>query len=121
VIDLGNEHIFSSQAQVPSDTDIYQRHKFICIIVRVDIESGIITDCHVPMYTPIQNDFVKEIIIGKSLYSEKELIMKEIDELMHTPSKRALISAIQGVYNNFVMTKKSIVAGPKRMNVQTGA
>ncbi len=120
MIDLGNEHIFSSQAQVPSDTDIYQRHKFICIIVRVDIESGIIPDCHVPMYTHIQNDFVKETIIGKSLYSEKELIMKEIDELMHTPSKRALISAIQGVYNNFVMTKKSIVAGPKRLKVQTG-
>ncbi len=120
MIGLGREHIFSAHAQVPTETDISQRHKFVCIIVRVDIETGIITDCTVPMYTPIQNDFVKEIIVGKSLYSEKELIIREIDELMHTPSKRALLSAIQGVYNNFVLTKKTLVAGQKRVNVQTG-
>jgi hypothetical protein len=117
---VGREHIFSAHAQVPTETDISQRHKFVCIIVRVDIESGEITDCHVPMYTNIQNDFVKEVIVGKSLYTEKELIMREIDDLMHTPSKRALLSAIQGVYNNFILTRKSILSGQKRMNVQTG-
>lgn len=117
---VGKDHLFSAHAQVPTETDISQRHKFVCIIVRVDIEAGTITDCHVPMYTQIQNDFVKEIIIGKSLYTEKELIMREIDDLMHTPSKRALLSAFQGVYNNFILTRKSFLAGNKRMNVQTG-
>ena len=84
------------------------------MIVKCDIDSGEIIDCHVPMYTPIQNDFVKGIVIGKSLCSDKELISREIDELMHTPSKRALISVIQGIYNNFALTKKMAVAGNKK-------
>jgi hypothetical protein len=108
---LGKQHIFSAHAPVPSETDISQRHKFVCIIVRCDIDSGEIVDCHVPMYTPIQNNFVREVVIGKSLHSDKESILREIDELMHTPSKRALISAIQGVCNNFVLTRKTIVIG----------
>jgi hypothetical protein len=115
---MGKQHIFSAHAPVPSDTDISQRHKFVCIIMRCDIDSGEIVDCHVPMYTPIQNNFVKEVLIGKSLHSDKEAISGEIDELMHTPSKRALISAIQGVHNSFVLTRKAIVSGRRKTSAR---
>jgi hypothetical protein len=119
---MGREHIFSAQAQVPTETDISQRHKFVCIIVTVDIDSGEIIDCHVPMYCDIQNTFVKKILAGKSLSDDKEVIIRDIDERMHTPSKRALISAVQGVYNHFILTRKMIMSGHKRMSVQqTGA
>lgn len=121
VTELAREHMFSAQAQVPSETDISQRHKFVCIIVTVDIDSGDILDCHVPMYCDIQNSFVKKTLIGKSLYTDKELIIRDIDDRMHTPSKRALISALQGVYNHFILTRKMIMSGHKRINIQTGA
>ena len=118
---MAREHMFSAQAQVPSETDISQRHKFVCIIVTVDIDSGDILDCHVPMYCDIQNSFVKKTLIGKSLYTDKELIIGDIDDRMHTPSKRALISALQGVYNHFILTRKMIMSGQKRIKIQTGA
>ncbi len=121
VTKMAREHMFSAQAQVPSETDISQRHKFVCIIVTVDIDSGDILDCHVPMYCDIQNSFVKKTLIGKSLYTDKELIIKDIDDRMHTPSKRALISALQGVYNHFILTRKMIMSGHKRIKIQTGA
>jgi hypothetical protein len=108
---MGRQHIFSGHAPVPSETNISERHRFVCIIVKCDIETGEIIDCRVPMYTPIQDDFVKEIMVGKSLCSDKEWILREIDELMHTPSKRALISAIQGVCNNFALTRKTALGG----------
>jgi hypothetical protein len=115
-------HVFAAHAQVPAGTDIYEKHKYLSVVVTVDIDSGEIIDCCIPMYCVMHNDFIREIVIGRSLHTEKELIIEEVDERVHTFSKRALITAIQGLYNHYVMTRKAIFSKKRLsdMNRQTG-
>lgn len=105
---MNSTHIFAAHAQVPSGTDLYERYKYMTVVVEVKIDSGVIVNCCVPVYCKLHNDFVVAILKGKSLDVDKEAIIEEIDERTHTLSKRALITAIQGLYNQYTMTKCTI-------------
>lgn len=101
-------HLFAAHAQLPVGTDLHERYKVLTIIVKVDIASGEILNCVVPAYCQLHNDFVAEILRGKFLGTDKEAIIEEIDERVHTLSKRALITSIQGLQNNYIMVKKNL-------------
>lgn len=102
-----NTHIFAAHAQLPVGTDLQERFKVLTLVVVVDIDSGKIIDCVVPMYCKLHNDFVANILRGKCLDNDKGSIIEEIDERIHTVSKRALITTIQGLHNNYIMVKKA--------------
>jgi hypothetical protein len=106
---MSKTHIFAAHAQVPAGTDLYERHKYLSLVVTVNLISGEIVDCCIPMYCALHDGFIREILIGKSLQNDKQLIIEEVDARVHTFSKRALITAIQGVYNHYIMTRKTIL------------
>jgi hypothetical protein len=102
-----NTHIFAAHAQLPVGTDLHERFKVLTLVVIVDIDSSEIIDCVVPMYCKLHNDFVANILRGKHLDRDKGAIIEEIDERIHTLSKRALITTIQALHNNYIMVMKT--------------
>lgn len=93
--------------QVPNDTDIYE-YKYMTILLEVDIATGVIMDCHIPVYCEMMNNFLSEIMRGRSLEEGLSSIIEEIDERLHVVSKKALINALHSLYNRYLMTKRKM-------------
>ncbi|MBP2646249.1 MAG: hypothetical protein H6Q75_1689 [Firmicutes bacterium] len=102
---MENTRIFASHALIREGTDLYVIHKYITLIMEINMDTGEIIDCCVPMYCRLHNDFVTRIIKGKNIIQVED-IMLELDERMHTLSKRSLITAIKGLYNQYTVEKK---------------
>ncbi|MBP2650465.1 MAG: hypothetical protein H6Q74_1290 [Firmicutes bacterium] len=105
---MENNHIFAAHAQVPQGTDIYEVHKFITIVMDVDMKTGEITDSSVPMYCQLTSNFILNCIRGKSLETP-EVIIKEIEERVHTSTKRALITAMKEICSRYSVEKGKTV------------
>lgn len=102
---MRKSHIFCGMGQLPSDTDISQ-HKYMTILLEVDMVTGVIMDFHAPVYCEMMNDFLSSIFRGKSLDDGIETIILELDERLHVVSKKALINALHSLYNRYLMTKR---------------
>lgn len=102
---MKNTYLFSSNAILRSGTDIYETYKYVTVVAEIDFNSGEIIDCDFPTYCRNTSEFVADIMKGKSI-TQVDSIIKEIDTRMHTLSKRALITAIQGLYNRYLIVKK---------------
>lgn len=105
--------VFSGQAQLPAGSDIYENYKFITVLAEIDVRTGVIVNIVVPIYCKIHNDFVANIAIGKSLHCDFEAIITEIDERVHTVTKRALINALQVLFNRYEMVKNKSLSKVK--------
>jgi hypothetical protein len=101
-------HILAAHAQVPQGTDIYEVHKFITLVIEVDLETGEIVDSMVPMYCQLTNGFIVKILKGKSLDNADE-ILKEVEERVHTSTKRALMTAMKEIFNRYILEKDKAV------------
>jgi hypothetical protein len=99
-------HIFSGHAKLAEGSDLSARFKQVSIYAKIDIRDGKILDCDVPIFFKQSSDFLSEILIGKSLDTDMEAILAEIEESMHVLSKWALISAMQVMYNRYIMFRK---------------
>lgn len=100
-------YIFSGHAQLPEGTDIYENFKYVSFLAEVDMATGRVINCEVPVYFQGSNDFIANIVIGKCLDTDIPAIIAEIEYKMHTLSKRALITAIQTVYNRYINVKQN--------------
>ena len=108
-----NTHIFAGHAQLPEGTDIYQIYKYVSIVMEIDMDSGKIVDCMMPVYCRLTNDYVTKIIIGKFIDKDIDAIIDQIEKKMHTLSKRALITSIQTIHNRYSVVKKNSQSGPR--------
>jgi hypothetical protein len=106
VLPMKKTHILSGHAQLPAGTDIYENFKVVTIVVEVDIKSGEIVDGAVPTFCQQNSDFVVAMLRGKFLDRDLELIIAEIENRWQMLSKRALITALQGVHNRYIILTK---------------
>ncbi len=100
-------HIFSGHAQLPEGTNLSFVHKFVTIVLKIDMETGEILESSIPMYCDIHDDFIKKIICGKNIDTDFQDIVNEISERIHSLSTKSLITALQVVYNRYSMVRKT--------------
>jgi len=98
-------NIFSGHAHLPTGSDLYENYKYVSIIMTVDMDTGMILECDVPVYCELSGIFVTEIIKGNSLEDGIDDIVKQIDKRVHMLSKRALINALQVIHNRYSILK----------------
>lgn len=103
---MGKTYFFTGHAQLPEGADIYENFKYVTVVTEVDMENGVIVNCSVPVFCQESGDFVTRMLKGKSLETDTEAIIAEIDERMHTKSKRALINAFQALVNRYNVAQK---------------
>ena len=113
------KHIFAGHAQLPGGSDLHEEYKYLSIHMVVDIETGIVLDSAISTYNQMHCDFVAEILRNKSLDNDLEKILMQIDRTVHTPTKRALTTAIQVLYNRYRDVRKKYLTdqAPKKLTV----
>ncbi|GHV33276.1 hypothetical protein FACS1894187_01090 [Synergistales bacterium] len=99
-------YLFSGMALLPEKTDL-SRHKYLTIIMEIDLCDGIIRSCDVPIYCDLHKKFVASLFVGESLDRGYEYFSKEMDERIHSITKNTLIQAFQSLYNRYIAVRKS--------------
>ncbi len=105
-----NAHIFSGHAQLPEGTNLAVIHRYATVVMKIDMDNGKILDCNVPIYCDLHNEFILEIIRGRSVATDLNDIIDEINERIHSLSNKALVSSLQVIHNRYQMVAKSLEA-----------
>jgi hypothetical protein len=104
-------YLFSGMALLPEKTDL-SCHKYLTIIMEIDLLDGEIKNCDVPIYREMHNSFISSLFVGKSLDSGYEYFAKEIEERVHSITKKTLMQAFQSLYDRYI-TIKNLKLGDK--------
>ena len=108
------KHIFAGHAQLPGGSDVHEEYKFLSVHMVVDIELGIIHDSTISVYNKMHSEFVAEIFKDKSLEYDLDKILMQIERTVHTPTRRALITAIQVLHNRYSDVRKKYLSDQAR-------
>lgn len=100
------KHFFAGHAQLPGGSDLHEEYKYLSIHMVIDIETGTVLDSAISTYNQMHSDFFSEILRDKSLDNDLEMILMQIEKTVHTPTKRALITAIQVLFNRYRDVRK---------------
>mgnify|MGYP000847788764 CR=1 FL=1 len=114
---MKSTYIFSGHAQLPEGTDLYENYKYMTVLMEVDIETGLVVNCVVPVYCKLHNDFVADMMQNRCLDDGLEPIIAEVEARVHTLSKRAFIAALQVIYNRYTMLKRQLVVQNSQKNL----
>jgi len=109
---MGKTYIFCGQAQLPYGTDIYEQFKYITVLFEIDMETEEIVNCYIPVYCAMCNEFMSRLFKGQSLKNGLEPILERIEEYVHLVSKKALINALQALYNRYMMVRRNMAEAP---------
>lgn len=93
--------IVSGHAIAPKGTVLYERNKLVTVALEIDWETGIVLNAETTFITSICNDFIKRLIIGKSILTDYDYVRKEINDNFNVDSKKSLIKALSIVLERF--------------------
>ena len=99
-------HIFSGHAQLPAGTDLYEKHKYAAVLVEIDMQTGMIVNCDVPIFCQMANEFMSDILKGRSIDRDIDEIIDNIEKRLHTLSKKAVITSLQVIHNRYKAIRK---------------
>ena len=105
---MNSIHVFSARAQMPTGNDLYEIYKSLILILVIDMTDGKIKECSIPMFWQMINDFVSDILVDKSIETDLHAIINEIEERMHTYSKRPLITCLQSIHEQYKQAKRNL-------------
>jgi Domain of unknown function (DUF3870) len=103
-----NTHIFSGHGQLPEGTNLSVIHKYATVVVKIDMDSSTILDCEIPILCGFHNEFISEIVCGRSIVTDLASIIDEINDRVHSLSTKALIISLQVILNRYMMVKKKL-------------
>ena len=88
-----NHVLIAGFAQLPKGTPVFEIQKTIGCILRVDLETDVVIEATFTFLQDLTNDFLAEILEGKSLNNIEEMI-KEIENKFIVPPQKAVIQAL---------------------------
>jgi hypothetical protein len=102
-----DKHLFSGHAQLPNGTDLYESYKYLSVVMVIDIDTGTILESQIPPFCSLSSNFVSEIFNGRCIDTDLEDIFKQIEQTVHTATRRALITAVQTLHNRYIIVKNN--------------
>ncbi len=88
-------------AQLPKGTTLYELQKIIGCVLIIDPETDIIQDVSFTFVMDLTNQFISDLIRGKSLSNGIEPIIREVESRFLVPPQRAIIQAIRSAYDRY--------------------
>ncbi|MBQ1285611.1 MAG: DUF3870 domain-containing protein [Lachnospiraceae bacterium] len=96
-----NTILLSSYAKLPSSTTAEAVYDILVLAVLFDNRNGIIVEAETSMVTELAKNFVTNLIVGYNLNDGPEGLIELFDTYYHGHAKKALETAIRGVFNKY--------------------
>jgi len=93
--------VVSGHAIAPQGTVLYENNRMITVVLELDWETGIIINAETTFMTAICNNYFKEILLGKNLLDDIDMIKERIQRDINVDSKKALLKALSVVSERF--------------------
>ena len=94
-------------ASLLRDKDIQEKLPSRKTNLRKIIDSTIV-GCAFPFHGEVMNRFLIGVFQGKSIETDIESICKELNERMHTHSKKAVIKAVMKIVKHYWLVKRRL-------------
>lgn len=92
-------YLFSGYARLPQDVSHQALYRRLGIVVEVD-ESGVIERASSSLTIEVAQDFLSELLVGKSVISDGEAVEALIRQRYRGHSQGALMSAMRRIYES---------------------
>ncbi len=104
--------LITGYANLPKDIAAHQLYKVVGLVLEVELETGIIKKVSVTLATTVAQNFIKEILIGKSIDYQYEEIIDLFKRRYWGSARKAIISAVTAAHKRY----KEAVTKIKRYN-----
>lgn len=95
-------------AQVPKGTTIYEGQKAIGAILVINVKTDIIEKMTFTYLKSITNDFLEEMILGKSIIDDIDEIVRDIETYFLVTPKKATIQALLSARTKYIEEKPDL-------------
>lgn len=98
--------ILSGYAKLPSNTAAQKLYDQLVVVADVDFDTGLIMEAECTMATELGKRFVRTMLRGHNLNNGVEPLLEEIDLRYYGHLKRAMLSAIREIGQQYAELKK---------------
>lgn len=99
--------LVSGYAQAPKGTGMSEMMKWVGVVLEIDRTTHAIVGADGTFLTDLARDFFRRKVLGYRLIDGLDGLVQIIDVSMETPSKAALIVAIQAAFQRYVEFRQS--------------
>jgi hypothetical protein len=104
--DLQDLYLISGKGPVPKESVLYESIPEIGLMAVVDIRSNRLVRAEFKTVFSLYNEFLVERMVGYDLSRGIDALVRDIEEHVMVQSKKAVIRAIQQVYEKYVSLVK---------------
>ena len=98
-----NTILVVGQAKPSKEDAIYSLHGEFYVSFVVERESGLILDVECNTILSVTSRFVNELLVGKSLWTDLEVMEASIRERYFALTQKPLIACIKDAHNRYMM------------------
>ena len=101
-----NEIFITGYAKLPQGITATELYTVIAVGMLVDYDTGIINDIDCTLATDMAKQFVKRLVVGKTIY-DLDTLETLFNEKYHGSAKKALLSAFRIINEKYINIKKN--------------
>jgi hypothetical protein len=99
--------LVSGYAQAPKGTGMSEVMKWMGVVLEIDCRTNQIVQADGTFITELARDFFRRHVVGFTMTDGLDKLVKIVDTHMQTPSKNALIVAVQAAFQRYVEVRQS--------------
>lgn len=98
---IGRRVLFSGYAKLPTGITATELYRVIGLVILVDMDTETIVEADCTLATQTARKHVSETLIGQSLKSGPEPLVRLIDQVYQGSAKKAIITALRISYDKY--------------------
>lgn len=99
---MKNNTIFlATYAKLPHDIATYNLYKNVGVYVEVDLETGVMIDVDVSLYSDVSMNFLRKILRGTNIIYDRDIIVGEIEKRYWGSAKKAILTAVRRIFDKY--------------------
>jgi len=94
--------IFVGHAKPPANTVSGQMYTILSVVCEVDMETGVIIAAEFTVATELAKDYLNRLLSGRSLATEEDAIVAELEECYFSGTQKALIQSFRDMAKRYL-------------------
>lgn len=104
----GNLILFSGYAKLPTGITASEMYKVIGVVVLIDVEKEVIVEADCTLATKLANRHVSSALVGCSMKSGADPLVRIVDHIYQGSAKKAIITALRIIYDKYKSHKEGM-------------
>ena len=93
-----NTFFVTGRARLPSANPIAVVYDHLLMVAVIERDTGVFLDVNVNSICQLSSDFIKRLLLGKSIYTDCDLICSEIESHYYDATKKAFCSCMRDMH-----------------------